>query len=151
MSSTSIRSHMRADHEQLAVWLEELLAAFESGDREAAAEAYGKFESRLAEHLALEEDMLFPELERSEPEEVAALRNEHTEIRAKLFELGVGVDLHLTRLPAIKALAAMLRTHAAREDGMLYEWADRVFSDPERWLQLDTYFTHGRSPAPPVL
>ena len=151
MTATSIRSHMRADHEQLAVWLEDLIAAYKTGDRDAAAEAYGKFEKRLAEHLALEEDVLFPELERSEPEEVAALRDEHTAIRSKLFELGVGVDLHVTRLSAIESLVTTLRTHAAREDGMLYEWADRVFSDPERWIQLDSYFTHGRSPAPPVL
>jgi len=150
MAYQSISSHLRADHEQLDLWLRNLVTAFKTGDRDAATEAYEKFERHLAEHLRLEEEVLFPELVLTDPKEVEALRGEHAAIRARVFELGIGVDLHQTRLPAIEELAITLRRHAAREDAMLYEWADRVFSNPEHWHARDTFFTHGRSPAPPV-
>lgn len=147
--STSTRTRFLADHEQLELLLRELIAAFETGDRDVAREVYRKFDVALAEHLAIEEEQLFPELSTTEPGEVTQLRTEHAAIRRRLDELGIGVDLHLTRLPAIRALVDDLHAHALREDRLLYPWADRVLSEHAR-AQLGSQFVHGRSPAPPV-
>lgn len=142
-------NHQRllADHEQLEILLGELIAAFETGDRDLARETYRRFEGQLVEHIAMEEQLLFPELAASQPREVDELRAEHRAIGARLDELGIGVDLHNTRLSTIRALVADLHAHAAREDRMLYAWSDRVFSDPTRHARLENFFTHGRSPA----
>jgi hemerythrin-like domain-containing protein len=146
----SPRSRFLADHEQLEVLLSALIAAFETGDRDIARETYRRFERELSEHLELEEQQLFPELEQSDPREVEDLRAEHRAIRARLDDLGIGVELHYTRLPQIRDLVEILHAHAAREDKVLYAWADRVFSDPTHASNLENFFTHGRSPAAPV-
>lgn len=150
MTEPSIRQRLLADHEQLEELLGELIAAFETGDREIARDTYRRFEPRLSEHFGVEEQLLFPELAARDPSEVEELRAEHQAIRKRLDELGIGVDLHLTRLPAIRELVADLHRHAAREDGLLYRWADQAFSDPARWQAVESRFTHGRSPVAPV-
>jgi hemerythrin-like domain-containing protein len=145
-----LHSRLAMDHEELDTLLEQLIAAYETNDRDIAASAYKELEERLPAHLAAEESLLFPEFARVEPEETNLLRSDHQQIRDRVFELGIGVDLHQTRIGAIRELAQMLRAHAARENELLYRWADRVFSDPTRRPDLNVFFAHGRSPAAPV-
>jgi hemerythrin-like domain-containing protein len=146
-----IRTALVMDHEQLDVLLEELIHAYETNDREIAARAYGEVERILARHLDAEEQLLFPEFARSEPEETKRLRDDHRRIRMRVEELGIGVDLHATRIGAIRELVQMLRTHAAREDALLYRWADREFSDPAVRAQLSISLAHEPSPVAPVV
>jgi len=120
------------DHDELDMFLEHLIAAYRCGDRDEAARAFTELEVRLAPHLEMEERLLFPELARSEPAEVAALRAEHDALRAYMGELAIEVELHHSRLSTMKALAQTLRHHAARENALLYRWADSALSDPER-------------------
>jgi hemerythrin-like domain-containing protein len=123
---------MMADHAEISVLFEEVLDAFRCGDRDVAAEMFTRFEARLAAHLAAEDELLLPALERVDPEEAAALAADHRAIRARLTELGIGVDLHLTRASAVAELVEMLRAHARREDALLYRWADEVLSEIDR-------------------
>ena len=148
-ASGSIHDRLLVEHARLDASLERLLAAYRTGDREAAAEAFGDFEDRLTDHFDLEERAVFPTFAEHEPREAAELLAEHAAIRARLEELGVGVDLHATRLGAIEGLAQLLREHAAREDRLLYPWADRTFSDPALRPYLDTFLARRRSPARP--
>jgi len=145
-----IQKRLMMDHEELDVLLEQLIAAYETNDREIAENAYEEFEQVLSTHLEAEEQLLFPDFAHSEPEETNRLREEHRRIRSRVEELGVGVDLHATRIGAIRELVQILRAHAARENALLYRWADRAFSDPAARAQLTTSFAHGRSPAAPV-
>lgn len=131
------------DHDDLDGLLQRLIAAFQTGDWDVARTTYAQFETQLTTHLRVEEELLFPDFEKVEPVETALLKDEHARIRARLFELGVGVDLHQTRLPAIEELAQSLRQHADRENKLLYRWADRFYSDTSRF---ENFFTHGRSP-----
>lgn len=62
--------------------------------RELAAAAYRELEIRFS---------------KDNPKETDALRAEHCALRAVVEELGIGVDLHHTRLLAIQTLAARLR------------------------------------------
>lgn len=150
-ASGSIHDRLLAEHAGLDASLERLLAAYRTGDRDVAAEAFGDFEGRLTDHFDLEERAIFPAFSEHEPREAAELAAEHAAIRTRVDELGVGVDLHATRLGAIEGLAQMLRAHAAREDRLLYPWADQTFSDPALRPYLDAFLAHGRSPAPAVV
>jgi hemerythrin-like domain-containing protein len=151
MTDPSIHARLHADHDYLDARLDDLVAAFKTGDHGASGQAYRDFESHLTEHFGVEEKILFPEFAVAHPAEVEELQAEHAAIRARMEELGVGVQLHQVRLPAIEDLVRMLRGHAAREDAALYRWADRAFSDPVHLLRFEGVFTHGRSPEAPVL
>jgi hemerythrin-like domain-containing protein len=87
--------------------------------------AWDAFERELLRHMEIEEKDLFPPFERTHVEEARALRVEHDVIRERLFELGLALDLHQLRAPAVEEFAARLRTHALREDLVLYRWIER--------------------------
>lgn len=143
----SVHAQLLKDHDDLDLLLARLTNAFRTDDWELASATYASFEARLTPHLRAEEELLFPDFEKFEPQETAELRETHRLIRNRVFELGVGVDLHQTRLTAIEELGALLRAHAERENQLLYRWADSGYADSSRF---ETFFTHGRSPAPPV-
>jgi hypothetical protein len=81
------------------------------------------FERELLRHLEYEEAELLPELAADNPAEARAIVAEHAEIRAKLADLGLSLDLHLLRSEAVEAFVRQLKAHARREDDMLYAWA----------------------------
>ena len=118
-----VRAAMMADHAGIATLFDDVVAAFRSGDRDEAAAMFAQFEQRLEAHLALEDQLLLPPLRAAHPDEVAALAEDHRKIRARLAELGVGVDLHFTRASWVAAFVDSLRAHAQREDALLYRWA----------------------------
>ena len=142
-----IHARLAMDHHDLEVLLEQLICAYETDDREIAAGAYAALEHMLAAHLEAEEQLLFPDFAREEPDEVRRLREDHRRIRMRVEELGIGVDLHATRIGAIRELVQLLRAHAARENALLYRWADRAAADR---AELPAFFAHGRSPVAPV-
>jgi len=145
-----IQRQLAMEHEELDVLLEELIAAYETNERELAERAYAKFERMLSAHLDAEEQLLFPDFARSEPGETNRLREDHRRIRARVEELGIGVDLHATRIGAIRELVQTLRAHAAQENALLYRWADRVFSHPAERARFTSFFAGERSPVAPV-
>ena len=97
--------------------------------------AWDGFERELLKHMEIEENDLFPQFERIHLEEARALRVEHDVVRERLFELGLALSLHQLRTPAIAEFAARLRTHALREDLVLYPWIERHLS-PDSWYAL---------------
>ncbi|MGE0402367.1 MAG: hemerythrin domain-containing protein [Kofleriaceae bacterium] len=149
-SNMTIRTRMMMDHEDLSADLDELIRTFELGDWALARTAYNAVESRLKNHLAAEEELLFPELARVSPHEVAELLDEHRALRKRLEEVGIGVDVHQANLGAIRELAQDVRRHAAREDALLYRWADRELDQLATLSRFENLFVHGRSPAPPA-
>jgi len=138
----SLHRRLLADHEDLEKLFEPLASAFRSDDWELASETYGELQARIAAHLRVEEDLLFPELVKVLPAEEEQLRHEHDAIRTRVLELGIGVDLHQTTLGGLADLATMLRRHAAREDRLLYRWAHRHFGEPV------IHLPHGHTPEP---
>ncbi len=117
---------MANEHAEIDSALDRLLDAVESGDQEIARTAFREFDTRLAAHLKLEDELLLPAFAHVDPDEAAQIRDEHRAIRARIEELVIQSDLHATRLPAIRELAQMLREHAQREDEILYPWAERT-------------------------
>jgi hemerythrin len=84
---------------------------------------WGELERRLNAHLRAEEEYLLPLVEASHPALVECTRREHDEIRRLVAELGVAVELHTVREPAISELVRTLDEHAEREDRTLYRFA----------------------------
>jgi len=80
-----------------------------------------------------EELYLLPLLEASHPAEVERTRTEHARIRDLVAELGIAIELHTVRKPAVMALIDLLQRHSAYEDAALYGLAaERASGSVER-------------------
>ena len=122
----SLRAVLSHEHRDLAELLLAVHAAFKSGDREEADRMYRQLEHRLEEHLRLEDEQILPRVARFDADEARALLTEHARIRQRLTEVGIGVDLHATRDTTVRALFTELVDHAAREDRLMYRWAEET-------------------------
>ncbi|MFO0685363.1 MAG: hemerythrin domain-containing protein [Sandaracinus sp.] len=123
---------MGEEHARLRALLEQVLDAFDTNNPAWAASSYAELERTLSEHLATEEEHVFPLLSERAPRELEALQTEHAEIRKRLAALGVAVDLHAVRADAIHEFVALLRDHAAREDALAYRHADDALESSVR-------------------
>ena len=120
-----LRALLARDHQELDQLFDALLNALAADAREDALRLWSAFDEGLCRHMALEEEDLLPLLQQEDNREVEALREEHEQIRAKLAELGVGVDLHQIRVQTVSDFIEQLRRHASREDALAYRWAER--------------------------
>ncbi len=130
-SSTAIRVHFLADHRRLEHLLDQLTEAFEANDREGIQRIWTDLESSLLVHIEAEEKFLIPALRRRRETEAVTILDEHKRLRARLAELGAGIDLHIVRLETARALVEDLRSHAKYED-QVYQWADTELAESER-------------------
>jgi hypothetical protein len=112
--------------------MDDVIRAFEEGERGGVASAWGRLDQRVLAHFRAEDRHLIPTLLRSNPRTAAAVLAEHRHLRARLLELGTGVDLHTVNLAMARAFVDELRAHGAHEDRMLYRWADDQASDSVR-------------------
>jgi hemerythrin-like domain-containing protein len=120
-----LRALLARDHRELDRLFEALLNALQADAREDALRLWSAFDDGLCRHMTLEEKHLLPLLRKQDAREVEALLAEHDEIRAKLAELGVGVDLHEIRVQTVSDFVEQLRRHASREDALAYRWAQQ--------------------------
>jgi hypothetical protein len=100
-----------------------------SGDPLEARTAWLLFERELDEHFAAEEKYLIREYARSFPEEAAMLCQEHRDLRRRLAELAIKMDLHILRHEHAMGFVTVLREHAATEAELLYPWAEENLTD----------------------
>ncbi|KYG04807.1 hypothetical protein BE21_44700 [Sorangium cellulosum] len=121
---------LRRDHQRLDEVFECLLNRVHAGDMEAACETWGTFERELLAHMAAEEAVLLPVLDRLDPEGAGTVRAEHLGIRKMLAEMGMAIELHTLREERVEAFVRALRQHAAHEEAGLYPWADRELPEP---------------------
>jgi hypothetical protein len=111
------------DNRRLETLFEELVAALRGGDENEAGALWDAFASGLESHMTLEEERMLPAFAEVDGAEAAELVREHEAIRCALGELGLGMDLHYTTPAALERFARTLRTHARREDALMYRWA----------------------------
>lgn len=119
------RAFLEGDHARLERLFLDLLAAFHAGDREGVARLWTEFDQGLSSHLQAEEAWVLPKFREVNEAEARALLADHDKIRRRLAELGVAVDLHLIHEDMARQFIDDLRKHAAREDALLYKWADQ--------------------------
>jgi Hemerythrin HHE cation binding domain len=136
--SGAIREGFLADHLRLEALVEEVLAAFEANDREGVARLWTALESGLLAHFDAEETHLIPELLSStSARDARVIIGEHRHLRARLAELGVGIDLHMVRVEMARDFVHELRAHARNEERLLYPWADEHLGENEQRSMLD--------------
>lgn len=119
-----IKAHLTQDHLELDALLRCLAEDARAPECGAPLQStWCQFEARLLGHMDAEESYLLPLIEGSHPAEVQRIRVEHVRIRQLVSELGVAIELHAARQPAIEALVKLLHDHAKREHLIVYELA----------------------------
>ncbi len=132
--SVRLRELLSHDHVRIDGLFTELLGAFATGDREAIASEWTRFDEALRAHLQAEEVHILPLFRAVDVDEAARISEDHAYFRDKLSELSVCVDLHVVSLPMAQELVERLRAHAAREDALMYRWADTYLQHPASTL-----------------
>lgn len=115
---------LKHDHERLEELLATVMQAIDDDDQQAALAAWRPLEAGLLAHFAVEEEHLFPELEKTDRIEAAHLRSDHGAVRQQIVDLGMCLELHTARKVAFDQLVALLERHAAREEALLYRWVE---------------------------
>lgn len=128
ISSFLTRDHRRCD---------QLLAACETAVSKrvwkAAGEASADLRDALHRHFALEEELLFPEVEQASPMAAgptSIMRMEHEQMRQLLADLGQSIrDCDRGAcLGELETLHFLSQQHNAKEEGILYPIADGALS-----------------------
>jgi len=124
------------EHERLDGIFCQLLDALHADAREDVRQLWTHFEDDITTHMALEEKYIIEGLWHEGPEEARALLGEHDDIRRKLAELSVGVELHCVSEDVVKAFVRQLRDHARRENEHAYQWAAHFLdADVQEYLR----------------
>jgi len=119
-----LRERLIWDHHRLEQLFLELQASFdEDDDPRERRRLWTELDRGLTVHMDAEEKYVLSAFARTDPVEATALLAEHAAIRRQLTELGVGVDLHCVRAETCAEFLDAIRRHAAREDALLYRWA----------------------------
>lgn len=121
---SGLRALLARDHQELDRIFDDLSSALHADARDDTRRIWAVFEDGLCRHMALEEEHVLPLLRKEDWGEVEALTKEHEDIRAKLAELGVGVELHEVDASLVDDFVAQLRHHARREEALGYRWAE---------------------------
>jgi hypothetical protein len=100
------------NHRQLEALLAQLVAACDAGASEEVTRLWQTFEFGLLRYLKQEETLFFSTLRILDQNEVRRLTDEHLQIRKRLFELGLCIDLHLVRADALREFAELLKQTA---------------------------------------
>jgi nucleotide-binding universal stress UspA family protein/hemerythrin superfamily protein len=118
----SLAARHRDEHRELETLYASLVAAYQTGDWGEVGARYAELERALRAHLEHEEVDVFPSLGQQHPDDVAELLADHTNIRARLDALAMGIELHIAGLGRAEDLVQTLRAHSAREERVLYPW-----------------------------
>ncbi|HVV48230.1 MAG TPA: YceI family protein [Polyangia bacterium] len=121
----SIQTILGGDHRRLEKSFESVVAASTYYDPEDLRELWQRFERELLAHLDAEEAHVLPLFGQSEPEAARELLDQHVRIREHLLTQAIDLDLHSLRPEQVRDFIGELRTHAAREELLLYPWAAR--------------------------
>jgi hemerythrin-like domain-containing protein len=117
-----------ADHRVCDELWAEVEAAVERDDRAAARAAFARFDAVTRRHLDMEEQVLFPELERATgmtegPTRV--MRAEHAQMRGLLDQMARAADRDLDELVEHGDTLLMLtQQHDMKEEGIVYPMAE---------------------------
>lgn len=123
---TDLRAQLTKDHLDLDALLQSLAEDATAPESGALQVTWSRFEKCLLAHIDAEERYLLPLVHTSHPSETARTRIEHARILDVVSALGIAVELHTARQPAIADLVTMLREHAEHEDRVLYPLGSSV-------------------------
>lgn len=129
-----ISSYLTDDHRRCDRLLAACEAAITASTWQAADEAAIAFRDALLHHFALEEEVLFPDLEQANPAAAGptgVMRMEHRQIRQLLDELAAAVRVRdgESCLGNLETLHMLGQQHNTKEEGILYPLADRSLQE----------------------
>ena len=143
---TSPAEFFTHDHRTCDALWAQVEEAVEEGDGPGALEAFRFFDEALRRHLCMEEDELFPALERAGlPAQgpTAVMRHEHEQMRAILDRMRhhAAAQEHEDIADEGDTLLMLIQQHNAKEEGILYPMADRLLGPawPALAARLDRY------------
>jgi hemerythrin-like domain-containing protein len=114
---------LMAHHRDLERSFLRALGHIHSQDQLEARAAWLLFERELSEHFFAEEQELIPGFRRSFPDDAAEICLEHRQLRERLGELAIMLDLQTLRHEDAMAFVVSLRDHADKEATLFYQWA----------------------------
>lgn len=123
----SFGSSLDAQHRQIDAQLDAVLSAGRSGKWPAYRMHFSMLREGLLQHMAFEDEALYPILDAREPAAVRALRGQHAQLRRHLDMLGAAAPEQDPEgcLAVLEALAALLREHHAAESALDPMYATR--------------------------
>jgi hemerythrin superfamily protein len=122
---SSLESMLAGDHDRLDRSFQAIVTRAYGGDYQQLEAEWLAFQSALLGHLEAEEKHMIPALAQDRPGEARTLLDEHAQIRIKLLQLGIDLDLHCLRAERVEAFVETLRAHAHREENIFYPWVDK--------------------------
>ncbi len=132
----TITRFMSDDHERCDTAFTIAEQAVADGDWSAAREATTAFIQAVEGHFAMEEQVLFPALERIMGAEIGptqVMRLEHEQMRALFGQLAAALEAHDSEafLGAAETLLILMQQHNAKEEQILYPLSDRMLPSGE--------------------
>jgi hemerythrin superfamily protein len=131
-AQSSIELALKADHQELEVLFERVMASLRSADAERIRGCWLELDRALEQHLSAEEQLMLPHFDRDCPADAARVRSDHHEIRTRLVELGVELDLHSLNPASAARFIDALRGHAAFEERAFYPWSQSKLAQAEQ-------------------
>jgi hypothetical protein len=119
------RVELLADGKRAEELLEQLLSQVRLGNPGDAFATWRTFVPALLAHLDAEEMYVLPSFENEDRVEHDRLHVEHAKVRRGLGEISVAFELRTARTGPLESFRTLLQDLAAREDGILYEYAER--------------------------
>lgn len=117
--------------------VEELL---DTADIDSARPAWQKFDTSMRQHLAMEEDILFPAFDARSGMggggPTAMMRMEHQQMRGLLDQIGAAMEAGDTEeaMDIGDTLLMLIQQHNVKEEGMLYPMAENMLAG--EWAEL---------------
>jgi len=127
-TDSTLCAYMMHSHEHLRDQVTRLLAAMQANARADVTTLWNDLEHELLNHMEAEERFVLPGFARVDHGEATALLRDHGLIRENLLELGIALDLHCIRYERSQQFVDLLLRHAAREERLLYRWAEEHLS-----------------------
>lgn len=125
----TISRYFAADHRRCDQLLAACEAAVSSGAWDTAEKSGARFRDATLHHFALEEDLLFPDLEEANPAghgPASVMRMEHQQLRQLLDQLVADLSVRDRDacLGDLETLHILSQQHNAKEEAVLYPMAD---------------------------
>ena len=153
----AIRDALSAQHDTMDALAGEAVSAARAQDWPAYRSRFATLRGALLEHMAYEDEELFPALARALGGEadVALLREQHDELRRQFETLGAAAPEHDPEgcLAEVEALAALLRLHHESEQRVCYPRSDglRIAHPPQAGPARRSLDLRGLQPPEPIV
>jgi hypothetical protein len=125
-----ISEFLDTHHAQIEAQLAKILTAARSADWRAYRARFGFLRAAVLDHIAYEDQVLFPEIARvlGSELEVLALREEHERLRRHLETLGAAAPEHdpVGCMGELEDLKAFICQHHKREQQVCYPASERI-------------------------